>query len=190
MMDVATTRRAAIALTLVHPWLHGMPWPANAAQLSCPRWKPTDSGCVSSLPSSAPNQIMAPLRYGGDRNKAYSRLRATLLSQAGAELVSDIPEALCVRLPTLDASQTSLFEELTFCFLPDEPIVTFRIVADRPYASQPFCVTPGCIVGNAAQRKRLETLRDEVGFMSVSDPTAEGKWVPIFFNSGIDLGDY
>ena len=48
-------------------------------------------------------------------------------------------------------------------------------------------MTPGCIVGNAAQRRRLETIRDEVGFTSVAEPTAEGKWVPIFLNGGISL---
>ena len=120
-----------------------------------------------------------------------------------------------------------------------------RILADRPYASQPFCISPGCIVGNAAQRRRredivkyiavaavaasdawrgmhapcvsaldtqcttmhdearhrlrirmvnkrmcmcdrrLEAVREEVGFTSTAEPTAEGRWVPLFFNGGI-----
>ena len=62
-----------------------------------------------------------------------------------------------------------------------------RVLAERPYPSQPFCVRPGCIVGNAAQRQRMEAIRNEVGWSSISDPTAVGKWVPLFFNDGISL---
>ena len=140
------------------------------------------------MPSGAPNQNVAPLRYSGTRESAFSRLRACLLAK-DAELLEDENAVLRVRLPSLEASQPGLREELTFRFLPDDPIVTVRVLADQPYPSQPFCVTPGCIVGNAAQRRRLESIRDEVGFRSNADPTAQGKWVPIFFNSGISLDE-
>jgi uncharacterized protein (DUF1499 family) len=181
-------RRACMALALI-PWTRSqLPRAvAEVGSLACPRWKPTDSGCVSSMPSGAPNQNVAPLRYLGERERAYSRLRACVLAQNGAELLEESPpSALRVRLPSLEPSQPGLREEASFTFLPDEPIVLLRILSERPYASQPFCITPGCIVGNAAQRRRLEGIRDEVGFSSMADPTAAGKWVPIFFNGGID----
>ena len=179
------TRRACIAALMVPIRLR----PATATPpLACPRWKPSESGCVSSVPSGAPNQNVSPLLYSGERAKAYSRLRACLLAKDDAQLLEEAqPEWIRVRLPSLEKSQANLFEELSFRFLPDEPIITMRIKADRPYPSQPFCVTPGCIVGNAAQRRRLELIRDEVGFASNADPTAVGKWVPIFFNDGIDV---
>jgi len=178
-------RRAALMSVL--PWVRP-PQPGHGTGIACPQqWKPTESGCVSSLPSGAPNRNLSPLRYAGDRERTFSRLRAYLLAKDATLLEDSQGELLRVRLPTLEISQPGLLEELTFRFLPDEPIVTFRIIAERPYVSQPFCVTPGCIVGNAAQRKRLESIRDEVGLTSIVDPTAVGKWVPIFFNKGIDL---
>jgi len=131
---------------------------------------------------------VSPLRYSGERERAYSRLRACLLAKPGAELISDeVPAALKVRLPSLEPSQPGLQEELSFSFLADEPVVTVRILAERSYPSQPFCVQPGCIVGNAAQRRRLEAIRDEVGWNVANEPTAVGKWVPLFFNQGISL---
>jgi uncharacterized protein (DUF1499 family) len=185
------TRRAccAAALALALPWARP---PALAAggppPLACPQWKPTESGCVSTVPSGAPNQNVSPLRYSGERERAYSRLRACLLAKPGAELISDeVPSALKVRLPSLEPSQPGLQEELSFSFLADEPVVTVRILAERSYASQPFCVQPGCIVGNAAQRRRLEAIRDEVGWNVANEPTDVGKWVPLFFNQGISL---
>ena len=33
--------------------------------------------------------------------------------------------------------------------------------------------------------RRLEAVREEVGFTSTAEPTAEGRWVPLFFNGGI-----
>ena len=36
---------------------------------------------VSSLPSGAPNQNVAPLQYAGERERAYARLRACLLAK-------------------------------------------------------------------------------------------------------------
>jgi len=177
---------ASLGLALL-PWTGFGPARADPPNLACPRSKPTESGCVSSLPSGAPNQNVAPLRYRGERPRAYSRLRACLLARSDAELLEESPDLLRVRLPSLEASQPGLREEVTFRFLPDEPIVTLRIKAERPYPTQPFCVTPGCIVGNAAQRKQLESIRDEVGFSSTADPATAGKWVPIFFNNGIDL---
>ena len=178
------TRRACLA-ALVLPF--SLPLNAAAAQpLNCPKVKPTQSGCVSTLPVGAPNQNVSPLRYSGNRDKAYSRLRACLLAKPDAVLMDEeVPVALRVRLPSLEASQPGLLEELSFNFLADDPVVTARILADRPYPSQPFCVTPGCIVGNAAQRQRLEAIRNEVGWSSTSEPTSVGKWVPIFFNNGI-----
>ena len=191
-MQLQLTRRAVAALLLPLAARLGRPAPARAAvnTLSCPSWKPTQSGCVSSAPSGAPNREVAPLTYSGDRDREYSRLRACLLAKPDASLLDEQQGAvsmLRVRLPSLEASQRGLFEELTFRFLPDEPVVAVRILAERPYPSQPFCVTPGCIVGNAAQRRRLETIRDEVGFTSTSEPTAEGRWVPIFLNGGTSL---
>ena len=55
-----------------------------------------------------------------------------------------------------------------------------------------FCAAwPGTCNRNSlrryAQRRRLESIRDEVGWNSASEPTAQGKWVPIFFNEGIAL---
>ena len=156
--------------------------------MSCPRWKPTESGCVSSKPSGAPNQNVSPLRYLGDRERAFSRLRACLLAKPDAELLEEnVPSSLRVRLPSLELSQPGLLEELTFNFLADDPVVTVRILSERPYPSQPFCVSPGCIVGNAAQRQRLEMIRNEVGWNSAAEPNTVGKWVPLFLNNGISL---
>ena len=50
---------------------------AEPPPLACPRWKPTESGCVSTVPSGAPNQNVSPLRYSGERERAYSRLRVS-----------------------------------------------------------------------------------------------------------------
>ena len=61
---------------------------------------------MSSLPSGAPNQNVAPLQYAGERERAYARLRACLLAKQGAALLDEIPpRSLRVRLPTLEASQ-------------------------------------------------------------------------------------
>ena len=188
--DAFLTRRACCtaALALALPLAQPPALAAGPPPLACPRWKPTESGCVSTVPSGAPNQNVSPLRYSGERERAYSRLRASLLAKPGAELISDeVPAALKVRLPSLEPSQPGLQEELSFFFLADEPVVTVRILAERSYASQPFCVQPGCIVGNAAQRRRLEAIRDEVGWNVANEPTAVGKWVPLFFNQGISL---
>ena len=58
------------------------------------------------MPTGAPNQNVAPLRYAGERERAYARLRACLLAKQGAALLDEIPpRSLRVRLPTLEASQ-------------------------------------------------------------------------------------
>ena len=141
----ALTRRAVAVLLLQFGAHMGAPPPARATTrtpLACPSWKPTQSGCVSSAPSGAPNREVAPLTYSGDRDREYSRLRACLLAKPDATLLDEQQGAasmLRVRLPSLEVSQRGLFEELTFRFLPDEPVVAVRILAERPYPSQPFC---------------------------------------------------
>ena len=77
-----------------------------------------------------------------------------------------------------ELSKEYLFAKFGFDTAENEPCKVCPLSAYR---------SPRCIVGNAAQRKQYESIRDEVGFRSLADPTAVGKWVPIFFNSGIDL---
>ena len=67
--------------------------------------------------------------------------------------------------------------------LPDEPLVVFRVLAQRPSKMPPFCVRPGCINGNAPQRRRLEQLRDDNALVSEDEGFASEKtWVPIFLH--------
>ena len=128
MITRGLTRRACTCTALaLLPWTRLAP-PSQAIEprIACPKeWRPTESGCVSSAPSGAPNQNVSPLRYAGDRERAYSRLRACLLAKPDAVLLEEnAPAALRVRLPSLEPSQPGLFEELTFNLLPDDPVVT------------------------------------------------------------------
>ena len=183
-------RRAAISSTLL---ALAAPWrPASAAtapatlgptaqgslrQCTLP---PTEQGCVSSSPASAPNRFLAPLRYDEiSREQAYRRVRAYLSSSASPwalDAANDSPEYL---------HAGSDEEDLELRFLPDDNAVTFRLLAKRPTPMPAFCASRGCINGNADQRKRLEMLRDEVGFRS-DEARFDGEkydgWVPIFLH--------
>ena len=58
---------------------------------SCPKAangaSPIAVGCVASLPQSAPNQYMAPLRYGKAKAEAFRDLRAALSTDDTVRLI-------------------------------------------------------------------------------------------------------
>ena len=58
---------------------------------SCPKAangaSPIAVGCVASLPQSAPNQYMAPLRYGKAKDEAFRDLRAALSTDDTVRLI-------------------------------------------------------------------------------------------------------
>ena len=51
---------------------------AHSASIACPTMRPDQSGCISSFSGAPPNQYMAPLRYSGTAENAWSRVSATL----------------------------------------------------------------------------------------------------------------
>ena len=61
--------------------------------------------------------------------------------------------------------------------------VSFRVVASRPTKAPPFCAQRDCVNGNAAQRRRVLQLRDDLGWSSLdAEYEAEKRWVPIFLH--------
>ena len=58
---------------------------------------------VSSLPSGAPNQNVAPLQYAGERERAYARLRACLLAKQARA-----PHPVTTRTPPCNHTRSSV----------------------------------------------------------------------------------
>ena len=118
---------------------------------------------------------MAPLRFDtSDREVAYKRLRSYLAAEAEL-LEADSPDYVHALAPEGDL-------ELHFL---EEPVVSFRLLARSPSPMQPFCVSRGCINGNQAQRRRIEAMRDALGWRSDDSGFDREKfdgWVPIFLH--------
>ena len=130
---------------------------------------------------------MAPLRYSGSIDASFLRARSYLLSLDGATLLEEAVDAtvagrtLRATLPSLSAE--GVRDEIELKFIADEPLIAFRVRSEQPLAMPPFCLRPGCINGNAGQRRRIEQLRDENGFSSQDESFAsEKQWVPIFLH--------
>ena len=166
-------------------------WPSGPPDLglargslrSCPALQANTEGCVSSLPSSAPNRFMAPLRYDSDLDIAYKRVRGYLASRA-TSVDTASPGYISAVLPS-STSAPEEFDLLELHFVDDEPVVTFRILASKPKTIQPFCATRGCINGNQALRRELELIRDDLGWRSDDaryDRVKLDGWVPIFLH--------
>ena len=113
-------------------------------------------------------------------------MRSYLLSLDGATLLEETGagaggRTIRATLPSLSAE--SLRDEIELRFLADNPLVTFRVLSERPVAMAPFCLRRGCINGNGGQRRRIEMIRDENGFKSQDESYAgEKQWVPIFMH--------
>lgn len=128
---------------------------------------------------------MAPLRYDErvlSRDAAFRRVRAYLAADTTATLdpESDGPDYLHAVL--VDASGGNE-ADLEMKFLPDDPLVAFRLLARRPTTMQPICITRGCINGNNAERQRVERLRVDNGLVDDSDRyQVEKDWTPIFLH--------
>jgi len=125
---------------------------------------------------------MAPLRFATDRELAYKRVRALLAAEDGTELIEAESAAY---LHALLSSGDQAEEDLELHFLERDPVVTFRLLARTPSPMQPFCVSRGCVNGNQAQRKRIQELRDSLGWRS-DDASFDNEkfdgWVPIFMH--------
>ena len=139
--------------------------------------KATESGCISSLPSSAPNRYSAPLRYEQSRDQAYRRVRAALSERGNVDGAG--PEYLHARL------QQPEEVDVEFHFVEDEPVVTYRLMQPTPTIATPFCFSRGCVNGNQNLRGLIERLRDETGWR-FEDARFETEryegWVPIFLH--------
>ena len=154
---------------------------SKGALRTCPSLKANQEGCVSTNPGSAPNRFMAPLRYDSDTAIAFKRVRSYLASRG--TLYADTPEYLSAKLPSRSATDESNVLELHF--IPDEPVVTFRILANKPRTMQPFCATRGCINGNQELRQEMQEIRDNLGWRSEDARFEQEKytgWVPIFLH--------
>ena len=146
----------------------------------CPPLKPTESGCISSLPTSSPNRYSSPLRYDTTREQAFRRVRSYLAERSGDGTVeSDSPDYLHAWVAVPEPADIELH------FVEDEPVVTYRVLATKPTLTRPFCATRGCINGNQELRQQVERLRDENGWR-FEDARFENErfegWVPIFLH--------
>lgn len=146
----------------------------------CPASSPVASGCVSSSPTAAPNQFMAPLRYEGDLEIAFKRVRAELSSDPGFRLLEAAsPDYLLASSEDGDLELHFLQPEDGFGY------VTFRMLMPNPSVMPAFCGQRGCINGNNAQRTRVEKLREACGWRAADASFETEKfegWVPIFLH--------
>jgi hypothetical protein len=192
-MRDALARRAVLAVALT-AGCSRLPLPASAStelQLglsrtgvlrACPSSaSPIASGCVSSSPSAAPNQYLAPWRYEGEKDFAFRKLKTELaLPSSGFRLLEgDSPEYVHAVCEDGELELRFLAPEDGFGF------VTFRLISGQPTVMPAFCGTRGCINGNNAQRARVESLKNQLGWRS-ADASFENEkysgWVPIFLH--------
>ena len=152
---------------------------------NCPPLSATESGCITSMPASSPNRYLPPMRYDGEklgREGAYRRVRSYFGADADATLDPEAATDGSYLHYVLNEGSSDV-ADLELRFLPDDPLIAFRLLARKPRPTQPLCLQRGCINGNNRERAVIDKLRVDNGFSDDGDKyQVEKDWVPIFFH--------